>query len=181
MKWSFALFLVVLWLPVVALGDDGSPDISGFLAGRGFVAVQLIRTANGRFQATIRVDRYDDVRVLVDTGSDSTILDSSWLTKRKYRLQEMMRPLETVGGPHEAKTAIVDNIGIGKVNTGPMIVGGASLEYVNKSATERGGYGLIEGILGMDVLTRHSAIIDVKKSVLYLKSGGHEGEASSRE
>jgi len=181
MKWAWVLFFVALLLPAVALGNDGSPDISELLASQGYVAVQLIRSASGRFQATIRVDRYDDVRVLVDTGCDATILDVSWLTKRKYRLQEMMRPLETMGGPHEAKTAIVENIGIGKVNTGPLIVGGASLEYVNKSATERGGYGLFDGILGMDILTRHSAIIDVKKSVLYLKSSGQEGEASSRE
>ena len=181
MKWAWMLFFVALWLPAVALGDDGSPAISDFLTGQGFVAVQLIRSASGQFQATIRVDRYEDVRVLVDTGCDATILDTSWLTKRKYRLQETMGPMQTIGGPHEVKTAIVDNIGIGKVNTGPMIVRGASLEHVNKSATERGGYGVIDGILGMDVLTSHSAIIDVKKSILYLKSTGQEGEPPSRE
>ncbi|MGA2106342.1 MAG: retropepsin-like aspartic protease [Syntrophorhabdales bacterium] len=181
MKWLFVLFFVALCLPTLAAGDDGPPNISDILTKQGFVAVQLIRGTNGRFQAVIRVDRYDDVRVLVDTGSDSTIFDISWLSSRKYRLQEIMRPLQTLGGPHEAKTATVDNIRIGKVNTGPMIIGGASLEFVNKGAKERGGYGVIEGILGMDVLTRHSAIIDVKKSTLYLKSQEHEGDASPAE
>lgn len=178
MKWLLVLFFVALWLPAVATGEDGSPNISDILTKQGFVAVQLTRGANGRFEAVIRVDRYDNVRVLVDTGSDSTILDTSWLTSRKYRLQEVMQPLQTMAGPHETKTATVDNIGIGKVNTGPMIVSGASLEFANKFAKERGGYGVIEGVLGMDVLTRHSAIIDVRKSTLYLKSQEHEGDVS---
>ncbi len=170
MKCFLVLSLVVLLLPAVAAGEDGSSDIPDLLARQGFTAVQLVRSIDGPFQAIIRVDRYDDVRVLVDTGSDRTILDSSWLSKRKYRLQEAMGPLQTLGGPYEFKTATVDNIGIGKLNTGPMIVWCASLEHVNKFAKERGGYGVIEGIIGMDLLTQHSAIIDVKKSTLYLKA-----------
>ena len=181
MRLSLAVILVILLLPVFAWGDEGSPNISDLLTKQGYVALPLVRGSNGQFQTTIRVDRYNDVRVLVDTGSDITILDISWLTKRKYRLQDVMQPLQTMGGPHEAKNATVENIGMGRVNTGPMIVWGASLEFVNRFAKEKGGYRVVEGILGMDVLSRHSAIIDVRKSILYLRSEGQEGDASSSE
>lgn len=170
MKRFFPLFLLAfVLLPLTSRGDEPS-DISSYLVKQGFIAVQLTSTSSGRFQAAISVDRYDDVRVLVDTGATTTLLDMAWLAKRDYPLRDVMRPMQTLGGPQEAKSTVVDNISIGGMNTGPLVIYASDLVHANKSQKETGGFGIIDGILGMDILGEHSAIIDVKKSVLYLKT-----------
>lgn len=168
MRYCLWIMLILLSLTAASAEDDGCADVASVLSKLSYVNVHLFRTARG-FEIIAQVDHHDNARLLVDTGSTRTILDESWMRKRDYRFMKATGPLRGIGGQVEVKTAAVKNIKVGHCSTGPTIVAISSLEHVN-GIRKGGEQNSIDGILGVDFLTRHSAIMDTKRSVLYLKT-----------
>jgi hypothetical protein len=162
----FAILVVLLMSPALP-ADDALPDLSRVLAKQGFSAVTIWRNYGGQFEVLVQLDGRDNIRLLVDTGCDVTSLDASLMQKLKYRLQQG-NEARTLGGSIEQKTTIVQHLQIGDCSVGPLIVSCITLEHINKHRRDH-GIATIDGILGMDLMSKHRAIIDVEKSVLYLK------------
>lgn len=96
--------------------------------------------------------------VLVDTGSAATVISADRVSALGLELlpDDLLRTMRGVGGIEYVVTKRVDR----------LILAGSVLDDV---AIQVGGvdYGYgIEGILGMDVLTRMGAVIDLTKLTL---------------
>jgi hypothetical protein len=150
---------------VLASAQDSATDLSRLLVKQGFSAASMMN--GGQYEIMAQMDGRQTVRLLVDTGCDVTTFDLALMMKLRYPLKQSTKA-NTLGGSMEQQTAIVESIRVGDITMGPAMVGCMSLEHVNKPRREH-SVPTIDGILGMDLLTRHSAIIDVAKSILYLK------------
>lgn len=157
----------ILAIASAVVADESDPDLPRLLAKQGFTTVNMARSSAGHFEVFVQLDGRN-MRLLVDTGSDTTVFDVSLMKKLNYRLQEAMVG-HGLGGTLEAKTAVIQNLRIGNCNMGPTIVHCFTLEHVNQPRRDH-NLPTVDGILGMDLLTKHGAIIDVARSVLLLRN-----------
>jgi hypothetical protein len=101
-------------------------------------------------------------------GSNRTLFDIKKIKKLKIEMKNSTMKLESITGKQDVKTADIRNIKIGKANTGPMTVHVTELDYLNKQLKAFGN-NEIDALIGADLLTIYSAVIDVKNSKLYMR------------
>ena len=106
--------------------------------------------------ASIRVER-----ILVDTGSQSTVLaaDSVALAGIEYELGDRIETIRGVGGREFVFTRTIDRILLGKRELSPFQIEVGGMDY---------GFP-INGILGMDFLVPSGAIIDLAEMMIRFK------------
>jgi hypothetical protein len=152
--------------PFFCLGED-APDTSKLPARGNFSAIPMAKNTTGHFEILVWVDGEPNLRLLVDTGCNVTTFDATLISRLGYPLSRGKKA-STLGGSMDRSTATVDSIRIGDVTIESVSVGSMSLEYINRSRREHHAPP-IDGILGTDLLLKHSALIDLTKSVLYLR------------
>ena len=167
MKNSLHILLLMLSLTSAVGAQDAGMDLSRLLSNQGFLSISMMN--GGQYEIMARLDEHHNVRLLVDTGCDVTTFDVALMKKLKYPLKQSTKG-NTIGGSVEQQTTAVESIQVGEVTMGPTMVSCTTLEHVNKPRREH-HLPTIDGILGVDLMTKHSAIIDVTKSILYLKKG----------
>ena len=142
--------------------------LSTLLPSQGFNRHPLRRNAVGHFVLQGHLAG-EAIEMLVDTGGSSTIIDLEWIRSRGIPLVDTGRRGGGAGGADMPIYAIGDV---------PLSLDGTSLRAdgiyaIDMSHVNRGlrlnGADPVTGVLGADVLTHHSAVIDYASESLYLR------------
>lgn len=142
--------------------------VADCLAEGGYIEIQLSRNGSGQFETFVELDSGDKLRVLVDTGASRTFFGIEKMKKLRYRLRNTTIKLHTMSGEQQVKSTDVKFMKLGGAQTGPMTMYCTNLDYVNR-VLEQNGNNPVEGVLGSDLMTMYSAVIDIKNSKLFLK------------
>jgi len=142
--------------------------LSSILKNLDYQEIRLERTTMGQFTTTIVLGNGKKIRVLIDSGAGKTIFDSTFMRDNGYKLRYAALKLYTPGGEQKIKSARLKNLKIGNANTGKVTVFCANMNHINKALVDSGEEP-VQALLGADMLTIYSALIDIKNSRLYLK------------
>jgi hypothetical protein len=139
-----------------------------YLSTAGFRQVPLERNGVGHFEAAGTLDGHP-VRLLIDTGAASTVVSLS--LARELGLEVV--PLGRFGGgAGGAQLEVFQLPGAELKLTGvvpkPKALFAMDLSHVN-TALQLKGATPVDGVLGVDVFDRQSAVIDYGSSSLFLK------------
>lgn len=131
------------------------------------VTIPLERSPLGLLQVSATIDG-SPLTLLVDTGANATLLDRAWVTRQG--LVGESTELGTVGC---VTMDGIDMIDVERLELGAMRVEGVRLAVVDLSHVnrqfEQTGSTPVGGILGADVLTERSAVIDYSEPRLQLQ------------
>jgi len=72
-----------------------------------------------------------------------------------------------IGGNQSLFSLDLENLALGGLDTGPATVFAMNLSDLRKTL-ESAGSRAVDGIIGQDFLARYSAILDIRRSKLYL-------------
>jgi hypothetical protein len=148
--------------------------IAEILQKSGYVAVPISRICSVYISAEASVGD-QKLRLIVDTGSPCTFLD---LTRTKHlHLKGTQRgelgPSPGVDAPWEV--CRIQFLHVGQFKTGPIQLRSRDLSALNASIAKNQGQ-LVDGLLGDDVLTTNSAVIDYSVDRLYLQRRNDLGD-----
>lgn len=106
---------------------------------------------------------------IVDTGASHTVIDE--MSSEKFKLK-FSGASKTAGGLGtsglQTKRSTGNKIEINDFAISRVPLTALSLQHVN-DALEKHGSPKIDGVIGADILKKHSAIIDYKGKAIYLK------------
>jgi predicted aspartyl protease len=113
----------------------------------------------------------NDLSVLIDTGTIPSVVDHR--IAQKLRLQTVGSRLVAFGRQVAIKSAVLDDIRIGSLQSGPVPAAVGDLSYL--------GGGRVDAIVGLDVLARSSFTIDYQAHRLHFLSDAREESAAPLE
>ncbi len=137
------------------------------LVAAGWTAVPMHRT-NGRHFAVSCVIDHRPFQLIVDTGAAFTLLDVGLLGSRDVINSHGALRMGGIGGDALTRPVMLTDWMIGDYRIASYPVGATKLPDYFLSETA-GGAGPMLGLLGSEVLSHNSAIIDIAGSTLYLK------------
>jgi len=168
--WAPMLALSLLTLPFFghAQGRSGSVDLSLCLSPSGYKAIPLNKLITGHLYLPVRMNDSTGTFIL-DTGAGATVLEAR--RQGKYGLTTSDSPHKAVGaggGNMDLKAATADSFVMGDHEVPAMQVMLMDLDHVNAAFRQ---YGLpeVDGVIGADILTKGTAVIDYVNMVLYLR------------
>jgi len=129
--------------------------LADILSAHGFTAIKLKRL-DGSF-ATKATVLGTDLLLIVDMGASTCFLDRSRVSRVPIRWR-------SEGSESSAKLPFLE---LGPIRVGPRSVTGHDFAETNL-ALKALQLPLIDGVIGMDVMHEHSAVIDTNADVLYL-------------
>ena len=145
-----------------------APDLAGFLARHGFVAVPLSINAVGHFEVAVQVNGRP-ARMLLDTGASHTIFDAPSVARLGLRTAPTDARASGVGASdHVMETTTVDELRLGTLALRALSAWSFDLGHVNRGLAAHGGPP-IDGAVGGDVLRPAEAVIDYARATLYLR------------
>ena len=184
-----------LFRPLISGAQERRPDFGQALRKQGYSTIALQRKSYGNLGVSVRFARSSLVLTL-----DNGVADINAVAKKRSEIASLVMDLDT-GSPCTAldpertadlhldwKTssgdnfisAAVDAITIGDIETRQLRVIRWGASAFNLDATKRGDQP-IDGILGLDVLYRHRAIIDYSRDRLLLLPRSSDAKRPSAE
>src|SRR5262245_40777737 len=143
-----------------------TPDLAGFFASQGCLAVQLVRSQSGLLEVPARVGGLPATMVL-DTGAGQTFLDRATVQRLALPTRLSDRRAVGFGGASEAVAyATVDPFWIGPCRLPAVEAVVTDFSHVHAARNEMGDQPL-DGFLGSDVLAARSAVLDYGALTLY--------------
>jgi hypothetical protein len=130
------------------------PVLPGLLTSHGFVAVPLQRLGSGHLVVRVQINGRK-LLLGVDTGAPQTCLDRWQVRHLELKWQDDVQ-------------CDLEGMEIGQVKTEQLRIGAHDMMDTNVLCKAY-NYPLIDGLLGADVLRKHSAVIDHGGAVLYLR------------
>ena len=136
---------------------------------KGFVRVPLKRSRFGMWEVNARVNGLS-IRFVVDSGANRSVIDPSDFSKLKLVSQKAdgnrysIQSVET-----DVKFCVLKNLKLNHFTFSPLNMVILNLEYINRGL-EAAGLPKIGGILGSDFLSHYQAVVDFKRSHMYLNS-----------
>ncbi len=141
--------------------------LSDFLEPQGYQEVQLHKSAVGHFEVDTVVNGHD-VLMIIDRGAAKTVLDKQSATELGLD-GEACGTAVGAGGSLPVSMTDIEELSIQSVRLGPMTsVPVVDLSHCNTAMLERGAR-RVGGVIGADILSEKSAIIQYANNTLYLK------------
>lgn len=158
------IMLFSLMLSGAAVRADVLGDV---LRLEGYVAVTMTPLPTGHRTVTVMLNGQIGA-FIVDSGASQTVVDTD--AARLYPLRASLLGSNVVGaiGPLRAEVREVSGYGLGPVTGGALTVVVADIAAVLAAVEDAGG-GVVDGVLGQDILDRHEAIIDLPGERLFLR------------
>jgi hypothetical protein len=150
-------------------GASPPATLEALLAERGYRALPLRRLATGHV-AVDGVAGDTPFALIVDTGASHTIVDGE--RARRFRLVVTERSAEATGvggGMQSVGTGVLRDVTIGPLRLDSLAVSVLDLGHVNRTLRAQRA-GVVDGILGADLLDRREAIFDLGAGRLYLRA-----------
>jgi len=143
-------------------------ELAALMSRHRYCRHALTRNRIGHFQLVGRLAG-EPVEILLDTGAASTVVDLGYCRRRGLALRDTGR----LGGGAGGVTLPIHELGdVGLTLDGlavrPDGVFAIDLSHVNEGLAEKGA-GPVQAVLGVDVLARHEAVIDVATRSLFLR------------
>jgi predicted aspartyl protease len=158
---------LTLYLREAEVAAD-SPDLAGFFASHGFLAVQLVRSKSGLLEAPARVGEFPATMVL-DTGAGRTCLDRATVQRLALPTRQSDRRAVGLGVNNET----ISYVTMEQLWIGPCCLPAVEAVVTDFSHVQRGRSELgdqpFDGILATDVLSARSAKLDYGILTLYLQ------------
>lgn len=158
----------LLMISLMLGGAAGRADVLGeVLRWEGYVAVTMTPLPTGHRTVTIVLNGQIGA-FIVDSGASQTVVDAD--AARLYPLRASSLGSNVVGaiGPLRAEVRQVAGYAVGPVTGGALTVVVADIAAVLAAVEDAGG-GVVDGVLGQDILDRHEAIIDLPGDRLFLR------------
>jgi hypothetical protein len=166
-------------LPAASTDAPAPPaDMDALLAAQGYRSLPMRSLATGHF-AVDGVADGTPFALIVDTGASHTIVDRQ--RARRFRLVVTEQRGEATGlggGGHRVATGVLRDVAMGPLRIDSLPVSVLDLGHINQTLRAQRA-GVVDGILGADLLVRKRAIIDYGARRLYLLPDGRQRPAGS--
>jgi len=173
---TLALSLCLALAPLARAQQPAAPapascpdSLAVFLGGQGFSAIELSQNTAKQFEVEAKLNGTVPLLLVVDTGASMSMLDRDKLEAAGLEWEKTAIELSGFGGTQKLYSAQIANLAIGGAETGPMSIFGADLSDL-QATQKRIGSRPVDGLIGADFLARYSAVIEVKHSMLYLRT-----------
>ena len=144
-------------------------SLKKYLKQKGFVPVKMSRTSTDHFEVQAIVNGVPG-RFIIDTGASNTCIAQEHADHFGLVSEEAEVKAAGAGASDmEARISQENSIMLGKWKRKKLQVVLFDLSHVNHALTSQES-GVIDGIIGADILKKGRAVIDYKKKMLYLKS-----------
>ena len=145
----------------------GGQSLGSWLGAQGYAAVPLRRLASGHQIAAVELNGRS-ANFIVDSGAGGTVVDRGQLNR--FGIPGSIREGTGIGAGGSILVSLhpVKSFRIGGRALPMSQIVSTDLGYIIAGLNIGNGT-QVSGVLGQDVLTRYSGVIDVKGQVLYLK------------
>lgn len=145
-------------------------NLATFLQSHGYIEVPLKKSIVGHLEVGAKVNG-EDALFILDTGAARTVFDNA-STERLHMKCEVVEGKAAGLGVSDKPvlSCTLESFEIGALSISSLKTLVIDLSNVNR-ILEKKGAATHAGVLGADVLTEKSAIIDYKSLKLYLKDG----------
>lgn len=145
-------------------------SLSDTLQIHGYVDIDMKKNIVGHFELDARINE-QLVRLLIDTGASRTVIDRE--SANNLSLETTKSELKGGGigmTEHEVEHTVIDSLEFFGLQIKQVRVAVMNLSHVSQSLIFHGGQ-KIDGVIGGDLMTDRSAIIDYPTATLYLLKG----------
>ncbi len=139
-----------------------------FLQKKNYIQIPLVYTATNHFEIVAKINGVPG-RFILDTGASNTCIgmdkiDFFNLTSKESEIKAASAGITDM----ETMVSTKNSIEIGKWNRRKQKIVLFDLTHINKALTSHNAMP-VDGIIGADVLRKGKAIIDYRKSRVYIK------------
>jgi hypothetical protein len=106
----------------------------------------------------------EKLTLFVDTGSSVTLLTTAAAKRLKLKTEKSEQPRELFATPRKVEEAVLKNVGLGNWEIPRYGVMVADLDGLATKAE----LDVVDGVLGSDLLTFFSAVLDTEKPAMYI-------------
>ena len=170
------MLLLCLGLACLAHGQEPAAaapacadSLGAFLKAEGFSAVELSQNTAKQFEVEAKLNGSIPLLLVVDTGASMSMLDRDKLEEAGLEFEKTDLQMTGLGGNQKLYSTQISNLSIGSADTGQMSIFGADLSDLQETQRKIGSRP-VDGLIGADFLARYSAVIEVKHSMLYLRT-----------
>jgi hypothetical protein len=146
-------------------------SLKKFLKNKNYIRVPLVFTATNHFEIVAKINGISG-RFILDTGASNTCIGLDKIEFFNLISKESEVKAAGAGATNmETLISTKNNIEIGKWRKQKHKIVLFDLTHVNEALTTHKALP-VDGIIGADILKKAKAIIDYKKSFVYLKQKG---------
>jgi hypothetical protein len=159
--------LVVLGVGAAFAQDAPSQtSLEEFLAGRGWVAVQLQENAFSQLEAGVVVEGEHAVRAQISTSFSKTIFDRAAVEKLGLEIVPTNIEITGRGGKQTLGSVALRSLAFEETEVGAFTIFTAELDQL---VSRGSGSEPIQAVIGSDFLTKYQAVLEIPASKLYLR------------
>ena len=146
-------------------------SLKKFLKNKNYIQVPLVFTATNHFEVVAKINGISG-RFILDTGASNTCIGMDKIEFFNLISKESEIKAAGAGATNmETLISIKNNIEIGKWSRSKQKIVLFDLTHVNEALTTHKALP-VDGVIGADILKKAKAIINYKKSFVYLKQKG---------
>jgi len=146
-------------------------SLKKFLKNKNYIRVPLVFTATNHFEIVAKINGISG-RFILDTGASNTCIGLDKIEFFNLISKESEVKAAGAGATNmETLISTKNKIEIGKWSKSKQKIVLFDLTHVNEALTTHKALP-VDGIIGADILKKAKAIIDYKKSFVYLKQKG---------
>ena len=143
-------------------------SLKKFLLRKDYIKIPLVLTATNHFEIVAKINGISG-RFILDTGASNTCIGFDKLQFFNLSSKESKIKAAGAGATNmETQISTKNQIEIGRWKKNKLKIVLFDLVHVNEALTAHKALA-VDGIIGADVLKKAKAIIDYKKSCVYLK------------
>jgi predicted aspartyl protease len=178
---QFDKLLICVVTPIIYYACGGFPSVKASEPARASYGTTLSRSTGNHLFVSVRVNNRP-AWFAIDTGAALSIVDSN-----KAKLLGLSKALGLVQVPKQIEVnnrivpvAMVDSLYVGSDNLGSGPVALIDLRDFRAKLRDSGHRVTMDGIIGLDILQRYSAVIDCRNQRIYLTVPGEDAQAILR-
>jgi clan AA aspartic protease (TIGR02281 family) len=142
-------------------------SLSEFLKSHNYIGIQMDKNIVGHFEIDAHING-EQARLLIDTGASGTVVDRASVERFCLETAESKAKAGGIGTTqHAVEVGVVKSLDLGLMQVNQWRVAVIDLSHVSQSLIAHGGQE-IHGVIGGDLMSKKSAIIDYPNAILYL-------------
>jgi len=141
--------------------------LTSLLSKEGYVAIPISKNHVGHYELEVKMNS-KPFNMILDTGASGSVLDIESSKNAGFKLTSTKKESGCVGGvPSKIYELSKMKLEIDDYQINNFKIMAVDFSHIN-NAMNKEGANKIDGVLGVDLLTKYSALIDYKSSTLFL-------------